>query len=194
MKTNQVAVYLFVYNSFALFEIAPAAFILTMGKAKVVVLGQNQNPILSAEGLRVQPDTPISNIHSSDADALIIPGGTIANIEKIEQVLTLVRDMDERGRVLAAICAGPGVLAKAGVLSRHKFTTSLDAETHEYLPRENMLEQDLVMDGNVITAKPYANVEFGLAIARSLNLLGNDGDYEQVAADLRRSKEKKAGI
>ena len=180
MNGKQFVAYFFVYDSFAQFEIIPAAFLIARGGGKVVVLGQNSGSVLSTEGFHIKPDTTLAKIVPVEGSALILPGGKISSIKKTEELYRLIRELHGKNHLLAAICAAPGLLARAGLLNDHKFTTSLDIKANSYLPSNNFVDQDIVVDDNVITAKPYANVEFGLAIARKLGMFKDEPEYASI--------------
>jgi protein deglycase len=180
MNEKQIVAYFFVYDSFAQFEITPAAFLIARGGGKVIVLGQNSRSVVSTEGFHIKPDTILSKIVPAEGSALVLPGGAIANIKKIEGLCRLLLELHQKDHLLAAICAAPGILAKAGLLNDHKFTTSLDIKANSYLPSNNFIDQDIVVDNNIITAKPYANVEFGLAIARKMGMFEDEPEYASI--------------
>jgi putative intracellular protease/amidase len=87
---------------------------------------------------------------------------------------------------VSAICAGPQYLAKAGILDNHKFTTTLTVEYFEsqgkkdFFPRHNYLKQNLVRDGNVITAVGNAFVDFAIEIGDWFKLFENQQEKEET--------------
>ena len=56
-------------------------------------------------------------ITAADYDALVIPGGRAPEYLRLNaKVLELVRDFDQAGKPIAAVCHGPQILVTAGVL------------------------------------------------------------------------------
>ncbi|MGH9352021.1 MAG: DJ-1/PfpI family protein, partial [Terriglobia bacterium] len=53
----------------------------------------------------VMADRSIADVHASEYDALVVPGGWAPDILRQDQrVLNLVREMHESGKIVAAIC------------------------------------------------------------------------------------------
>lgn len=73
MDGRNVRACIFIYNSFALFEVAPAAFLLSQGGAALLIVAESTDPVPSIEGLRIQPDTTLLSVDPLDFSALIIP-------------------------------------------------------------------------------------------------------------------------
>ena len=108
-----------------------------------------------------------SALNASYYDALVLPGGPgYELLEKNEHVQKILEQFMDSGRVVAAICASPTILGRAGYLQGKKYTcfTSMNddfggAFTGEYV----------AVDGNIITGQSAAaTVDFGLAIIEKL--------------------------
>lgn len=99
-----------------------------------------------------------------DYSALIVPGGMegVENLSKNEKVLDLIRNANEDKKLVAAICAGPLVLEKAGVLESRKATSYPGLEGK--LSAE-IINDDVVIDDNIITSKgPSTAMNFALEL------------------------------
>ncbi|MEG0685361.1 MAG: DJ-1/PfpI family protein, partial [Coprobacillus sp.] len=61
-----------------------------------------------------------------DADVVILPGGLpgATSLRDDQRVIQLLKDFNNKGKWIAAICAGPISLETAGVISGKKFTCS----------------------------------------------------------------------
>ena len=75
--------------------------------------------VTSNRGVTVLADDLIENISLKEYAGIIIPGGLPAafDIRDDKRVLDIVRKFNDEKKFISAICAGPCVLAKAGVLS-----------------------------------------------------------------------------
>ena len=75
--------------------------------------------VTSNRGITVLADDLIENINLKEYAGIIIPGGLPAafDIRDDKRVLEIIKKFDEEHKLISAICAGPSVLAKAGVLS-----------------------------------------------------------------------------
>lgn len=101
------------------------------------------------------------------------------------ELIQLIKKLDEEGKLLSAICAGPRFLAKAGILDKVKYTTSIKKWTQlqkdnfkedDPFPRENFIEERVVRDQNVITATGIAFIDFAVEICDWFNLFNNEQD------------------
>ncbi len=131
---------------------------------------EDERLVEGSHGLVIQADTALERI-PEDLDALVLPGGMpgSAHLAASERVMELVKDFENRGKILAAICAAPAlVLGKAGVLEGKRFTCYPGMEEKagsggSYSP------EALVVDGNVITAWGMGGAsEFARALIRML--------------------------
>lgn len=100
-------------------------------------------------------------------DALVIPGGGgVFEIVKNDRLIELVKSFYSRKALLAAICAAPIVLKKAGVLSGKKCTAHFSV-SKEF---ENFDEKSaVVLDENILTSQGAgSSTEFALALVEIL--------------------------
>jgi protease I len=73
----------------------------------------------------VESDVQLSDVASSDFDALVIPGGTV-NADTLRQdaaALRLINDFVKAGKTVAAICHGPWALIDSGVIKGKTLTS-----------------------------------------------------------------------
>ena len=77
--------------------------------------------------------------------------------------------MNKAGKIVAAICAAPIVLERAGVLEGREFTAY--PGVGEKIEGGNFKEELVVRDGNIITSRgPATSMEFAFAIAEALGV------------------------
>ncbi|MBW7474363.1 type 1 glutamine amidotransferase [Paenibacillus oenotherae] len=89
-----------------------------------------------------------------DYDAVIIPGGkSPSHLLDNEDIITFVKEMDRDGRTIAAICHGPQLLVKAGLLDGRNLTAypQLHAEINDAGGR--FIDKAVVVDENLITSR-----------------------------------------
>ena len=76
--------------------------------------------------------------------------------------------MDRAGKYVAAICAAPSVLIKAGVLQGRRATVSPSGKA-QLQACANFCEDRVVVDGNLITSRaPGTALEFALKLVEVL--------------------------
>ena len=136
---------------------------------KRVAVGGSLN-VSSSHGLvTLTCDMLIEDADLSDGDAIILPGGNpgYINLRNSELVCAVVRDYYKSGRLVAAICGAPTVLAAAGVARGCSVTchTTVVEEMGDY----HFVGGSVVEDANLITAAGAGlSVDFALAIAERL--------------------------
>lgn len=141
--------------------------ILRRAKLDVTFSAIDNNHATGRYGLVSSEMTNLSMVDLSQYDCLVIPGGPeyIAE-ERNPKFLDMILNFHSRGKIIAAICAGPTILGHLGLLKGKKYTcfTSMDEDfggTYQ--------EDYAVMDGNIITGKSAAaTIDFAFLIVRAL--------------------------
>jgi putative intracellular protease/amidase len=166
----------FVSDDMADFEVTLALQLLrNKSDREVVPVGYELSPVVSQAGFTHLPNQTLAQaLDLPDIEALILPGGPIRPQRR--ELSELICKLDAEKKLLAAICFGPQYLGRAGVLDSHRFTTSCSESTIRSLqvpdpyPRNNFVDQRVVIDENVITAKGGAFVDFAFAICEYLGV------------------------
>ena len=161
---------LLIFPTFSEFEVSVAISLLRSSH-DLVTLSLDNEVVTSEAGLRVAPHLEVARAAAEDYDALLIPGGDMVHLKDAEPVFTFVKRMAEQHRVLAAICSGPYVLARAGVISNQPYTVSLTREQRNFLgcfEEGSYRYEPIVETDTILTAQGHAFVEFGLCVAQTL--------------------------
>lgn len=152
---------------------------------EVVTAGLTAGPVVASRGTMLLPDADLDEALRAPYDLVALPGGIGANhLQNEPRVVNLVRRMASEGKVVAAICAAPKVLAKAGVLKGRRatwFPNSLTSAEAEGVVRT---EDAVIQDGNVITSRgPGTALDFALHL---IGVLTNEETRAQVEKSLER--------
>lgn len=110
--------------------------------------------VVGSHNIKIKADLLLDNIKKEDYKALYIPGGTkgAENLRDDERVIDLVKAFNEEGKLIAAICAGPIVLDRAGLLDGKSFVSFPSIESLN--EKEGFKKDELVVkDGNIITSR-----------------------------------------
>ena len=121
--------------------------------------------VTGAHGVPVLADVLFADIHSEDAEMILLPGGLpgATNLDAHEGLSQLILDFAKEEKPLAAICAAPLVFGNRGLLQGKKATCYPGFET--YLKGAEYTAALVEKDGNFITGKgPGAAMEFAFAI------------------------------
>lgn len=123
-------------------------------------------------GRTIIPDLKTSNANMDDFDAVVIVGGSGAPVlAEDSSTLKLLKQARSQDKLIAAICLGPMIPAKAGVLKGIKATVYRTDESIAALEQGGAVLQDmhLVVDQNTVTADgPKQAKMFGQAIAERI--------------------------
>lgn len=135
---------------------------------EVVTAGLKPGPLTASRGVRLIPDTTLDEVRALDFDVLVLPGGKgVARLRSDARVLKAVRDFDQAGRWLCAVCAAPLVLQEAGLLAGRK-VTCFPGSAAELTATPRRTER-VVVDGNLITSQGAGtSLEFALEIIRQV--------------------------
>ncbi|NLV76015.1 MAG: DJ-1/PfpI family protein [Tissierellia bacterium] len=140
-----------------------------------------EKKVQGAHRITIEADKKIDEIDDiKNYDGLVIPGGIpgATNLRDDDRVIKLVKEFNQEEKIIAAICAGPIVLERAGILKGKKVTSYPGFEDDL---KESSYKEDLVVqDGNIITARgPAVAVYFAIKLVE--NLVG-----KEKASELRR--------
>ena len=87
------------------------------GAETVAVGAEAGKTYASKKGYPVVADQSITQVRAADFHAVVVPGGWAPDsLRQDERVLRFVREMDQAGKVVAAICHAGWVLCSAGIL------------------------------------------------------------------------------
>lgn len=123
--------------------------------ADVRVIGSGtKNSYHSKENYPMEVDAAAADVSASDFDAVVVPGGFAPdNMRLHPEMIGLVRDMNEAGKLVTAICHGGWVLVSAGVLKGKNATGYLPIKDDVENAGGTWVDEAVVVDGNVITSR-----------------------------------------
>lgn len=138
---------------------------------EVVTAGLGAGPVTGSHAITIQPDTDLDSVLDEPFDMIVLPGGMPGTTHLLgdARLLALLRLQADAGRQLAAICAAPSVLAKAGLLAGKRATSYPGFLTADNAPGTQVLADAVVRDGKVVTSRgPGTAMDFALALVERL--------------------------
>lgn len=165
-------IYVFIYDGMADYQISFVSHLLSeeVGK-ELITISYDNNLVKGQSGIMYKSNKTVKEVVNEDAAGLIIPGGY--NLEVRNELIDLIISINNKNKLLAAICSAPRLLAKSGILDKVRYTTSAlpwtDTLKEKFrennpFPIHNYVCERVVRDNNVITAQGVAFVDFAIEI------------------------------
>ena len=136
----------------------------------VMTVGLNGKIVYGGHGIGVEADISLGEMDLTAMDMIVLPGGLggVASIRASQKALDAIRFAWDNDKYVAAICAGPTVLADLGLVSGKKATCYPGCESGmtDAIMVENAAS---IRDGKLITGTSAGcAVSFGLALIEAL--------------------------
>lgn len=144
--------------------------ILESENIEVKIASIEKKEALGMLGLRIIPDLEVREVNPNDFDGLVIVGGSgCPKLAEYPEVMNLIKRFNEQKKLIAAICLGSYVLARAGILRGRKVTVfPIDFAIAEIVRNGGKyMKEKIVEDDNILTAEgPDVAEEFGRELVR----------------------------
>ncbi|MDY2919626.1 MAG: DJ-1 family glyoxalase III [Anaerococcus sp.] len=143
--------------------------------------------LVTSHGLSYKADFLFDEINPDEYFGVYIPGGTNGAIalRDNDKVIDLVKDFDEKRKTIAAICAGPIVLNRAGVLEDKRATSHPSVKDELDRVGEYIEDEIVVTDGNITTSRGAALTNY-LAL-RLVEIIKGDEAKEELKPKIMQS-------
>lgn len=139
---------------------------------KVMVASINRAKATGSKGGSIMPDLSTHEANPSFFDAVVVVGGPgTPTLWDNQDVISFLGKANLLGKTISAICLGPSVLARAGVLVEKKATVFPDGAAITSLKQNGVFYEpkSVVVDGRYITANgPEAAADFAHALIQAL--------------------------
>jgi len=137
---------------------------------ETVVASSQTGTIKGMLGGKAEAEILVNDVNVNDYDAIIFIGGSGAREYFDNQdALNIAQQAVEKGKIVAAICIAPAILANAGVLDGIKATSFSTERLKLKKGGADFTGADVEQDGLIITGSgPEAAAKFGKTIAETL--------------------------
>ncbi len=136
----------------------------------VLTVGVNGKTVYGGHGIGVEADITLEQMDLTDLEMIVLPGGLggVASVRASQSAMEALRFAYENGKFVAAICAGPTVLADLHITDGVQATCypgcEADMGTAEMIPGAAS-----VRSGKIITGTSAGcAVKFGLELVAAL--------------------------
>ncbi len=149
--------------------IAPLDLLRRAG-VQTMTVGVNGKTVYGSHGIGIEADITLEEMDLTDLEMIILPGGLggVASVSTSEKAMQALLFAWENDKFVAAICAGPTVLARLGITDGRQATCYPGCESG--MGSANMIPGvPCVRDGKLITGTSAGcAVPFGLALVEAL--------------------------
>ena len=135
----------------------------------VQTVGINGKTVYGGHHIGIEADITLGEMDLTALEMIILPGGLggVASIRASKAALDAIRFAWENGKFVAAICAGPTVLAELGITDGKHAVCYPGCEAN--MGSAIMEAKPSLQDGKLITgASAGCAVSFGLSLIRAL--------------------------
>lgn len=163
-------VYLLLGTGFEETEAVTPLDLMRRAGIQVLTVGVTGKTVTGSHGIPVVADITLGEMDLTSMEMIVLPGGMggVASVRASAGAMEALRFGFENGKYVAAICAGPTVLAELGITSG-KAATCYPGCERGMGDAKMLSDAACVQDGKLITgASAGCAVPFGLALIRAL--------------------------
>lgn len=134
-------------------------------------------------------DLTFDEADAKEFDAVLLPGGAVngKQIRDIPEAQRFVRNIDDDGKPVAAICHGVWLVASSGLAEGRTVTSWPTLQDDIRQAGGTWVDQEVVVDGNLVTSRKPADIPaFNEKLADKL--------FERFTASTRGTQDEQSGI
>jgi putative intracellular protease/amidase len=168
MKTKALVIF---YPHCIEFEAMLAAQILHEENLTMDVATPDGADYHGSSGIALRATHSFTDVHPEEYRVVVIPGGDTDSVLENETLMGILKRASDAGATIGAICAGPLLLARAGLLKGRRFTHGSGVDSSLPYWKDGSYEnQPVVVDGTIVTAKPQAYIDFAIELLYAAGL------------------------
>ncbi len=124
---------------------------------EVDVATRNKATVAGKHGVPIPATADADLIQAADYDLIVVPGGYESpdRVRQIPNVLKVLREFDEQGKLIASICHGPWVLISAGIVRGRSMTCYPGCKDDLINAGANYSAAPVVVDRNIVTSPHF---------------------------------------
>lgn len=169
---------IFYYDGFCEFEVVLCA---AHFRGSYIAAAMEKRAYTSEEKQKLLPDKTIEELNTDEIDLLIIPGGNPESLYDNSKLKEFITELDNKNKLIAGICGGTELMAAYGLLKGKRCTgdsSGLKSDAkYIHLFRDAVItNEDVVVDGNIITSIGQAYVEFAVQLGKLADVFEDEED------------------
>jgi protease I len=129
--------------------------------AEITVIGTEAGKEYKSKsgGLTAAADKTAAEINPNDLDVLLVPGGWAPDkLRRDQDILNLVKSLNEQNKILGFICHAGWVAASAGILNGKKCTGSLGIKDDMTNAGAEWVDEAALQDGNLVWGRVVKDI------------------------------------
>ncbi|NLK66931.1 MAG: DJ-1 family protein [Campylobacteraceae bacterium] len=145
-------------------------------------VGLTKKIVKGTHGVEIKADTILDAIDVDEFSMIVLPGGLpgAKYLAESKELGEKLREFNEKGLKIGAICAAPWALSTAGVL-KESYTCYPGFEKN-VAHKGYTDDKNVVVDSNIITSKgPATAMEFALSLVKELK---GETKYQEIKSGL----------
>ena len=162
-------VYILLGTGFEETEAIAPIDLLRRAQIPTLTVGLNGKTVCGGHGIPVEADITVDEMDLTDLSMIVLPGGLggVASIRDCQAAMDAVSFAWENGKFVAAICAGPTVLADLGITDGKNAVCYPGCESG--MGSAKIAATACIQDGKLITGTSAGcAVTFGLQLIKAL--------------------------
>ena len=162
-------VYMLLGTGFEETEAITPLDLLRRANIEVLTVGLNGKIVYGSHNIGIEADITIDEVDLTAIEMIILPGGLggVASIKACPAAMEAICFAHQNGKLIAAICAGPTILASLGITNGKKAVCYPGCE--EQMESALIVQDAAIRDGNVITGTSMGcATAFGLQLIEAL--------------------------
>ena len=155
MRLTGRRVYLFLEDMYQEHEFWYPFFRLREEDAQVIVVAPEKGREYKSKiGVPAKSDAAARSVDAQDCAGIVIPGGYSPDLMRRDPaMIQLVAEAFGQGKIVAAICHAPWVLASADILGGRRCTSFSSIRDDLIHAGADWIDEEVVVDENLITAR-----------------------------------------
>lgn len=151
------------------FEIMLACEILNNDFPVEIATPDGQDHI-GSNGITIKANMSFEFIDPNKYKVVLFPGGDPGIVIENQKLSQVLQEAHAKKSILGAICAGPIALEQAGLLKNRCIAHGYNGSQLKWLiengffKETTLTDEPYIVDGNIVTAKPDAFIEFAVEI------------------------------
>jgi protease I len=142
-------------DMFNVFEFWYPYYRLKEAGVEVTVVGSGRSEVFTGKpATECKADLSADQVLAKDYDGVVIPGGYAPDMmRRFPSMVNLVKDLNNDGKLVAAICHAGWMLASAQIISGRKMTSFFAIKDDLVHAGADWVDLEVVVDGNLITSR-----------------------------------------